>query len=515
MMQKIQRFGGAMFTPVLLFAFSGIVIGIGTLFTTEVIVGSIASVDSLWYQCWNVLLQGAWTVFNQLEVLFVISLPIGLAKKQQARCCMEAFVLYATFHYFLATMLGQWGGTFGIDYSLATGGTSGLDMILGIKTLDMGMIGALIISLIVIALHNRFFDTKLPEWLGTFSGSSFVVIIGFFVMVPVALAFGFIWPVVQSGISAFQGFVASAGYLGVWLFVFFERLLIPFGLHHLLYFPFFYDSAVVVGGVHAYWASMLSTVAASTQPLSELMPECWPQLTGLSKMFGCTGIALAMYSTAKESKKAKIAGLLIPITLTAVVCGITEPIEFTFLFVAPVLFVVHAFLAATLATVCNMFGVVGSMSGGLIEISALNFIPLMKNHWQTYLTLLVIGLIFVGIYYVVFRFLILKFNFKTPGREDDDEEIKFNTKAEYREKQASKTSLPNAILEALGGKENIQDVTNCATRLRVNVLDETLVQKDTYFKEIGTHGAVVKGKNVQVIVGLTVASVREDFEALL
>lgn len=186
MMQKIQRFGGAMFTPVLLFAFAGIVIGIGTLFTTEAIMGSLAAPEGLWYQCWNVILQGGWTVFNQLPLLFVVSLPIGLAKKQQARCCMEALVLYLTFQYFLSTILSQWGSTFDVDFSLEVGGTSGLAMIASIKTLDMGMIGALAISGIVIALHNRFFDTELPEWLGTFSGSSFVVIIGFFVLIPVA-----------------------------------------------------------------------------------------------------------------------------------------------------------------------------------------------------------------------------------------------------------------------------------------------------------------------------------------
>ena len=205
--------------------------------------------------------------------------------------------------------------------------------------------------------------------------------------------------------------------------------------------------------------------------------------------------------------------------LTAIVCGITEPIEFTFLFIAPVLFVVHAVLAATLATVANALGVVGVLSGGLIEMSALNFIPLMASHWQTYLTLLVVGLVFTGIYFIVFRFLILKFDFKTPGREDDEEEIKFHTKADFKEKQAGgkveKQSLAAAILEGLGGKDNIVDVTNCATRLRVNVKDEKLVQSDSYFKSIGTHGLKATKTNIQVIVGLKVPSVREDFEALL
>lgn len=531
-MQKVQRFGGAMFTPVLLFAFAGVCIGVGTLCTTEAIMGSLASPDSMWYQCWNVILQGGWTVFNQLPLLFVIGLPIGMAKKQNARCCMEALVLYLTFHYFLSTILAQWGGVFGVDYSQAVGGTSGLTMIANIKTLDMGMIGALAISGIVIALHNRFFDTSLPEWMGTFSGSAFVVIIGFFVMLPTAVVCAFVWPKVQLGMFWFQGFVAGTGAVGVWIFMFMERLLIPFGLHHILYSPFYYDSAVVTGGLYTYWANKLPELAASTASLKSLAPEARFPLTGLSKMFGCPGIALAFYSTAKPEKKKKVAGLLIPITLTAILCGVTEPIEFTFLFVAPALFVVHAVLAATLATVSYMAGLVGIFAGGAIECAALNWIPLMGTHWQTYLLQFLIGFAFTAIYFFVFRFLILKFDFKTPGREDDAENVKFYSKQEYREKQAgqengtadtagtgssaaSSDSLAARILEALGGKDNIDDVTNCVTRLRVNVKNENLVQDDKYFKAIGTHGCILKGKNCQVIVGLTVAKVREEFESFL
>ena len=526
MMQKIQRFGGAMFTPVLLFAFAGIVIGISTLFTTEAIMGGLADPNGLWYQVWNILLQGGWTVFNQLPLIFVVGLPIGLAKKQHARCCMEALVLYLTFQYFLSTILSQWGANFGVDFAAEVGGTSGLTMVANIKTLDMGMIGALMISGIVIMLHNKFFDTKLPEWMGTFSGSSFVVIVGFFALVPVALLSAWLWPMVQSGMRAFQGFISDAGALGVWVFIFMERILIPFGLHHLLYFPFYYDSAVIAGGVYSAWATQLPELAANSGSLKELAPYAWPTLTGLSKIFGCPGIALAFYVTAKDSKKKQIAGLLVPITLTAIFCGVTEPIEFTFLFIAPALFVVHALLAATLATVAYICGVVGVLAGGLIEMSALNFIPLMASHWSTYLTLLVVGLIFTGIYFVVFRFLILKFDFKTPGREDD-EEIKFHSKKEYREKQnggsiegSSETvshgdTLAEKILEALGGKDNIVDVTNCVTRLRVNVKDENLVQSDKYFKSIGTHGIKATKKNIQVIVGLSVPQVRDDFEHLL
>ncbi len=328
------------------------------------------------------------------------------------------------------------------------------------------------------------------------------------------------------GMMAFQGFVKGAGAVGIWVFIFLERALIPFGLHHILYSPFYYDNAVVPGGLYSYWATRLPEMAASTASLKSLVPEAGFTATGFSKIFGCPGIAAAFYMTAKPEKKKQALALLLPMTLTAILCGVTEPIEFTFLFVAPPLFVVHALLAATLSTVMYLAGIVGIHSGGAIEMASLNWIPLGASHWQQYLLMLGIGLIFTVIWFFVFRFLILKFDFKTPGREVD-EGVKFYSKAEYRERQAggntapadgaagSRDELAAKILEGLGGKENIVDVTNCATRLRVNVHDETKLQNDAYFKSIGTHGAMVKGKSVQVIVGLSVPKVRAKVEELL
>lgn len=529
MMEKIQRFGGAMFTPVLLFAFAGVCVGIGTLFTSPVIMGPIAEEGTLWFNCWNVFLSGGWTVFNQLPLLFAVALPIGLAKKQNARCCMEALVCYLTFNYFVNTILTQWGGVFGVNFAVdptEVKGT-GLAEIAGIKTLDMGMVGALLISGVVIWIHNRFFDTELPEWLGVFSGSTFVYIIGFFVMLPLAALACLVWPKVQIGISAFQGFILSTGLVGVWVFTFFERALIPFGLHHLLYAPFYYDNIVVNGGIYAAWSKQLPEIAASTQPLVELAPWARYADTGWSKLFGIPGIALAFYVTANKERREELLGLLIPITLTSILCGVTEPIEFTFLFVAPALFIVHAVLAATLSTIMNALGIVGVFSGGLIEMSALNFIPLMKTRWPLYLQALIVGLIFTAIYFVVFRFLIKKFDFKTPGREDMEEDITFHSKKEYVDKKYDTQDAKNAkgadkkmilaqnILDLLGGADNIGDITNCATRLRVNVKDETLVASDADFKKIGTSGISKNGKAMQVIVGLGVAQVRDRFETLV
>ena len=294
------------------------------------------------------------------------------------------------------------GGTFGVDFSAEIGGTSGLTMIANIKTLDMGMIGALVISGIVIYLHNRFFDTELPDWLGTFSGSTFVFMVGFFVMIPVAFLAALIWPKIQVAMLVFQGFVKSSGAVGVGVFVFLERILIPFGLHHILYSPFFYDNVVVPGGIYSYWATKLPEIAASTDSLKTLLPEAAFTSTGYSKIFGCPGIALAFYATAKPEKKKQVLGLLIPITLTAIFCGVTEPIEFTFLFVSPILFVVHAVLAAIISTTMYLAGIVGVFAGGVIEMASLNWIPLMGNHWQQYLLQFAIGLCFTGVWFIDF-----------------------------------------------------------------------------------------------------------------
>ncbi len=513
-MQKVQRFGGAMFTPVLLFSFAGIMVGLSTLFLNASIFGTMATEGHFWYQIWYMIQEGAWMVFRQMPLLFVIGLPIGLAKKQNARCVLEAFVIYVTFNYFLAAVLQFWGPFFGVDYTAEAGGTSGLAMICGIKSLDTGMFGALIIAGIVVWIHNRYFDQELPDWLGIFSGSSFVVIIGFFVMVPMAFIFAGLWPKVQAAIYMLQDFFKASGTVGVGLYAFCEKILLPTGLHHFIYAPFTLDSAVVPGGIEAYWALHLSEFADSTAPLKEIFPAGGFELFGNAKVFAPIGITLAFYSTAKKEKRKQVLTLMIPAALTAMLTGITEPIEFTFLFIAPVLFVVHALLCACINAVMYAVGVSGAFGNGLIAWLSLNWIPCGKNHWQTYVIQVVVGLLFSLIWFLVFRFLIKKFNFLTPGREEDGEDAKLYTKKDYREKQAGGGELGYAaqILAYLGGKDNIIDVTNCATRLRVNVKDASLVRPEIEFKRIGAHGLSKNGTAIQVIVGLKVPKVREQFE---
>lgn len=521
-MQKVQRFGGAMFTPVLLFSFFGIMVALSILCKNPDIVGGIANKGTLWYDFWFIVEQGAWTVFSQMPLLFVIALPIGLAQKNQARASMESFVIYIVFNYYVSAMLTLWGPMFGVDFTKEAVSGSGLAMIANIKTLDFGMIGAIFIAAVTVYLHNKFFDVNLPDFLGVFKGSSLVVIVGFFAMLPIAYIFCLVWPHVQMGIYSMQEFFKMSGVFGVWLYTFLERILIPTGLHHFIWTPFILGPAVVDGGIKQYFFQHLNEFATAAHSLKEMFPQGGFALHGSSKMFGSIGIALAIYVTAKPDKKKAIAGLLIPAMLTAVLCGITEPLEFTFLFVAPLLFAVHAFLAATLAAVSYSFGVVGDFGSGLIENAVLNWIPLFRYHMSTYIIQFIIGFIFTGIYFATFRFLILHFDFKTPGRTDEEED-RLYTKADYQAKQVMAAGLDiderdrkaAAFLAALGGRENIEEVTNCATRLRVTVKDGNLVQAAKTFVNGGAHGLVHKGNAIQVIVGLSVPQVRERFEALL
>ena len=519
-MEKIQKFGGAMYTPVMLFAVAGLIIGFGTIFTTPIIIGDIAKEGTNWYNFWNTILEGGWTVFRQLPLLFVVGLPAGLAKKQQGRACMEALAIYLTFNYFLSAILAGWGPSFGIDFSQEVGRASGLANIANIKTLDMGMVGALLISGISIYIHNKYFDKSLPEIIGIFQGAPLVYAIGFLVMLPMAFLSALIWPKVQSAILLLQGVMSSSGIFGVFAFIFLERILIPFGLHHLIYAPVYYDNVLVNGGIRPLWNQMLPEIAGNSAPIVEQAPWASFMATGWSKMFGTIGIALAIYYCAKPENRKKVVGLMIPVTLTAFITGVTEPIEFTFLFIAPILFLVHSILAACLSTAMVKFGIVGSFGGGLIQSASENWIPLASTHGKEYIPMIIIAICAILVWFLVFSFLIKKLNVMTPGRADDN--YKLYSKKEYKQKDKNKnmdsgnkySELSKDIMFGLGGADNIKDFTNCVTRLRVNVKDIDLVKEDGYFREIGTYGLAKNGNSVHVIVGTNVTHVADVFSEL-
>lgn len=524
MFSQIQRFGGAMFTPVLLFPFAGIVVGIAIMLSNPMFVGeSLTAPESLFAQIVHIIGEGGWTVFRNMPLIFAIGLPIGLAKQAQGRACMAVLVSFLTWNYLINAMGVTWGHFFSVDFAQDPIAGSGLTLIAGIKTLDTSIIGAMVISGTVTAIHNRYFDKSLPACLGIFQGSSFVVILAFLAMIPLAWLTLFGWPKVQGGIESLQVFLRGAGALGVWIYTFLERILIITGLHHFIYGPFIFGPAVVDGGIQMYWAQHLQEFSQSTEPLKKLFPEGGFALHGNAKIFGSVGIALAFWFTSTPENRTKVAGLLIPATLTAVLVGITEPLEFTFLFISPLLFVIHALLAATMATLMYMCGVVGNMGGGLLDqFLPQNWIPMFHNHRSMMFTQIGIGLSFTVIYFVVFRALILRLRLKTPGREEG--EIKLYSKADYQaaRAQTSVTVAPVAqrcqasgFLQALGGSANIETLNNCATRLRIELVDMAVCQADDAFKALGAHGVVRRGKGIQIIVGLHVPKVRDQMETLM
>ena len=524
MLSQIQRFGGAMFTPVLLFPFAGIVVGIAIMLRNPLFVGeALTAPDNLFAQIVHIIEEGGWAVFRNMPLIFAVGLPIGLAKQAQGRACLAVLISFLTWNYFINAMGMTWGHFFGVDFSAEPTAGSGLAMIAGIKTLDTSIIGAIIISGLVTAIHNRFFDKPLPVFLGIFQGTSFVVILAFFVMIPCAWLTLLGWPKVQMGIESLQAFLRTAGALGVWVYTFLERILIPTGLHHFVYGPFIFGPAAVEGGIQVYWAQHLQAFSQSTLPLKTLFPEGGFALHGNSKVFGSVGIALAIWYTASAENRVKVAGLLIPATLTAVLVGITEPLEFTFLFISPLLFVIHAVLAATMATVMYTFGVVGNMGGGLLDqFLPQNWIPMFHNHASTVFTQIGIGVCFTGLYFVVFKTLIERLNLKTPGREES--EIKLYSKADYKAARGQTTAPAAAsqqvgqaagFLQALGGAANIESINNCATRLRITLVDMAQTQSDEVFKALGAHGVVRRGNGIQVIVGLHVPQVRDQLESLM
>lgn len=527
MMEKLQRFGGAMFVPVLLFAFNGIVLSLAIAFQTELIVGDIAAPGTLWQEVWSIFESGGWTIFNNMELLFVIGIPIGLAKKANGRASLAAFVIYMTWNNYIGKMLELWGPSFGVDYSQEVGGVSGLKLIGGVKTLDTNLIGAIVISAMVVWIHNRYFEKKLPDWLGIFQGTSLVVIIGFILMFPLALLTVSVWPAIQGVISDFQGILSSSGTVGVGIYVFLERILIPTGLHHFIYQPFIYGPAVVEGGIEAYWLQNLNYFATTTGSLRSLFPGGGFALHNVSKMFAPLGIGAALIATAKPEKRKQTIALIIPTALTAILAGITEPFEFTFLFLAPQLFAVHALLAGLLGATLYSLGVAGDVGSGLLTVITKFIVPMWANHRGAVLLVFGVGFVFTIIYFLIFRFAILKWDIKTPGREVD-EEIKMYRKADYKEKKANEkagkpviagtnefTERAEIFLEGLGGPDNIAEVNNCATRLRVSVNDDGLVKEDGFFKQGGAHGIVRKGKAFQVIVGMDVPQVRDQFEQII
>ena len=307
--------------------------------------------------------RGSWTVFKRLPLLFAVALPIGLAQKQPARCCLEALVAYFAYCFFLSEIIKLSGDNLGLEYPSSLTSASGITVIDGIKTLDTGIIGPLAVSATVVAsmTASTMPSSRLARHL---LGSSLVYLISFFAVFALAAISAAIVPYVYDVTDTLRHALAGVGPFGVGIFVLLERALEPMGLHHLLYMPIYYDNLVINDGIYATWSSLLPILSHSTRPLNELAPWAGFTATGWVKLFGLPAIAAAFYSTAKPERRAGLRVILVPAIIASVVCGVTEPLEFLFMFTHPGLFFLYAVLSSCLATTMNLFGIVGIFSGG-------------------------------------------------------------------------------------------------------------------------------------------------------
>ena len=520
----LQRVGRSFMLPIALLPVAGLLLGIGSSFTNETMLAayglnSVIHPGTLIYTILDVMSQTGSAVFNNLALLFAMGVAIGMARKEKEVAALSGAVAYIIMNTAIQAMINAAGG---VDAMPANSTTT----MLGITTLQMGVFGGIVVGLGVAALHNKFYKIELPQVLAFFGGTRFVPIISSIVYLVVGIAMFYIWPVVQSGIAALGALVLASGYAGTFIYGLLERALIPFGLHHVFYMPFWQtavggtaiiDGVTVTGAQNIFFAELASkSTTVFSVSATRFMAGKFPFM-----MFGLPGAALAMYHCAKPEKKKAAGGLLLSAALTAFLTGITEPLEFTFIFVALPMYAVHCVLAGLsfmLMHILNV-GVGMTFSGGLIDLVLFGAMQgNAKTHW---IWVVVVGAVYFVLYYLIFRFMISKFDYKTPGR-DDAEEVKLYTRADVNARSAASGSNAPAgddpvsalIVEGLGGAVNLSDVDCCATRLRCTVKDAALVKQDV-LKASGASGVICKGNGVQVVYGPKVAVIKAKLEDYL
>ena len=523
----LQRVGRSFMLPIAVLPVAGLLLGIGSSFTNATMIDTyglqaILGEGTILNMFLTVLSKAGSALFDNLPIIFAVGCAIGMAKKEKEVAALSAVIAYFTMNAAVNAMLVNSGQILD-DGSIADFVLQGtITSSVGIQTLQMGVFGGIIVGLGVAALHNRFYTIELPNALAFFSGSRFVPIISTVVYVLVGIGMFFVWPVVQNGIYALGGLVTGTGYLGTLIFGIIKRALIPFGLHHVFYLPFWQTGVggsmevagkMIEGGQNIFFAQLAdpSTVHFSADACRYFSGEF------IFMIFGLPGAALAMYQTAKPEKKKQAGGLLLSAALACMATGITEPLEFSFLFVAPMLFAVQVILAGAAYMIAHILNIaVGlTFSGGLLDLFLFGI--LQGNAKTSWLRIIPVGIIYFLLYYGIFKFLILKFNLKTPGREDEDTETRLYTKADYN--AAKETGVKGAEVSALitaglGGKANIEDVDCCATRLRCTIKDPEKVQ-EALLKQSGSRGVILKGKGIQVIYGPQVAVLKTNLEAFL
>ncbi|MCI6881328.1 MAG: glucose PTS transporter subunit IIA [Clostridiaceae bacterium] len=523
----LQRVGRSFMLPIAVLPVAGLLLGIGSSFTNATMIDTyglqaILGEGTILNMFLTVLSKAGSALFDNLPIIFAVGCAIGMAKKEKEVAALSAVIAYFTMNAAVNAMLVNSGQILD-DGSIADFVIQGtITSSVGIQTLQMGVFGGIIVGLGVAALHNRFYTIELPSALAFFSGSRFVPIISTVVYVLVGIGMFFVWPVVQNGIYALGGLVTGTGYLGTLIFGIIKRALIPFGLHHVFYLPFWQTGVggsmevagkMIEGGQNIFFAQLAdpSTVHFSADACRYFSGEF------IFMIFGLPGAALAMYQTAKPEKKKQAGGLLLSAALACMATGITEPLEFSFLFVAPMLFAVQVLLAGAAYMIAHILNIaVGlTFSGGLLDLFLFGI--LQGNAKTSWLRIIPVGIIYFLLYYGIFKFLILKFDLKTPGREDEDVETKLYTKADYNAAKESgvKGAEVSALITAgLGGKSNIEDVDCCATRLRCTIKDPAKVE-EALLKQSGSRGVILKGKGIQVIYGPQVAVLKTNLEAFL
>ena len=520
----LQRVGRSFMLPIALLPVAGLLLGIGSSFTNETMLAayglnSVIHPGTLIYTILDVMSQTGSAVFNNLALLFAMGVAIGMARKEKAVAALSGAVAYIIMNTAIQAMINAAGGVEAMPANSTT-------TMLGITTLQMGVFGGIVVGLGVAALHNKFYKIELPQVLAFFGGTRFVPIVSSIVYLVVGIAMFYIWPVVQSGIAALGALVLASGYAGTFIYGLLERALIPFGLHHVFYMPFWQtavggtaiiDGVTVTGAQNIFFAELASkSTTVFSVSATRFMAGKFPFM-----MFGLPGAALAMYQCAKPEKKKVAGGLLLSAALTAFLTGITEPLEFTFIFVALPMYAVHCVLAGLsfmLMHILNV-GVGMTFSGGFIDLVLFGVMQgNAKTHW---VWVVVVGAVYFVLYYIIFRFMISKFDYKTPGR-DDAEEVKLYTRADVNARSAASGSTAPAgddpvsalIVEGLGGADNLSDVDCCATRLRCTVKDVALVKQDV-LKASGASGVICKGDGVQVVYGPKVAVIKAKLEDYL
>ena len=533
----LQRVGRSFMLPIAILPVAGLLLGIGSSFTNETTIATyglqkILGSGTLLNSLLIIMNKVGSAVFDNLPLIFAVGVAIGMAKKEKEVAALSALIAYFVMNVAVSAML-LINNEITADGQIAADVLEGtITSVCGIQSLQMGVFGGIIVGLGVAALHNRFHKIVLPNALSFFGGSRFIPIISTIVYMFVGILMYFVWPAVQNGIYALGGLVTGSGYLGTLIFGIIKRALIPFGLHHVFYMPFWQTAVggtmevagqMVQGGQNIFFAQLASS------DVTHFSADATRYFSGefIFMIFGLPGAALAMYRCAKPEKKKAAGGLLLSAALACMFTGITEPIEFSFLFVAPMLFAVQVILAGSAYMVAHILNIaVGlTFSGGLLDLVI--FGVLQGNAKTSWLRIIPAGIVYFLLYYVLFSFLIKKFDLKTPGREDDDEETKLYTKADVNARRTeakegesgsqaenSKDSRSAAIAMGMGGRNNITSVDCCATRLRCSIADSSLVD-EKLLKSTGAVGVIVKGQGIQIIYGPQVTVIKSELEAYL